>query len=83
MTESSTVKNLGAVFDAHVRICRQRRCRHNGDNGGRALLNSSSYSDQCHRKIRGGENFYRDHFVGHWPDDVEVKPLSRTLRAPR
>jgi hypothetical protein len=25
------------------------------------------------------ESFYRDHFVGHWPDDVEVKPLSRTV----
>jgi carboxymethylenebutenolidase len=25
------------------------------------------------------EGFYRDHFVGHWPDDVEVKPLSRTV----
>jgi carboxymethylenebutenolidase len=23
--------------------------------------------------------FYHDHFVGHWPDDVEVKPLSRTV----
>src|SRR4029450_5421914 len=25
------------------------------------------------------ECFYRDHFVGHWPDDVDVKPLSRTV----
>jgi carboxymethylenebutenolidase len=23
-------------------------------------------------------SFYHDHFVGHWPDDVEVKQLSRT-----
>ena len=22
--------------------------------------------------------FYSDHFVGHWPDDVDVKPISRT-----
>src|SRR5262249_10257268 len=22
--------------------------------------------------------FYREHFVGHWPDDVQVKQLSRT-----
>lgn len=25
------------------------------------------------------ESFYRAHFVGHWPDDVEVKRLSRTV----
>ena len=25
------------------------------------------------------ESFYRDYFVGHWPDDVEVKSLSRTV----
>jgi len=25
------------------------------------------------------DSFYRDYFVGHWPDDVEVKPLSRTV----
>jgi carboxymethylenebutenolidase len=25
------------------------------------------------------EGFYRDHFVGHWPDDVQVKSLSRTV----
>jgi carboxymethylenebutenolidase len=25
------------------------------------------------------EDFYRNHFVGHWPADVEVKPLSRTV----
>jgi carboxymethylenebutenolidase len=24
------------------------------------------------------ERFYRDHFVGHWPDDVSVTPVSRT-----
>jgi carboxymethylenebutenolidase len=24
------------------------------------------------------ERFYREHFVGHWPDDVQVKQLSRT-----
>lgn len=24
------------------------------------------------------EGFYRNHFVGHWPDDVQVKSLSRT-----
>jgi hypothetical protein len=79
MTESSTVKNLGAVFDAHVKAeFRQRRCRHNGDNGGRALLNSCSYPDRRTGRSEV-ETFYRDHFVGHWPDDVEVKPLSRTV----
>jgi hypothetical protein len=27
------------------------------------------------------ERFLRDHFIGHWPADVEVKPLSRTVGA--
>ncbi len=25
------------------------------------------------------ERFYADHFIGHWPDDVSVQPLSRTV----
>jgi hypothetical protein len=25
------------------------------------------------------ERFYREHFVGHWPDDVEVDSISRTV----
>jgi carboxymethylenebutenolidase len=25
------------------------------------------------------ESFYRTYFVGHWPADVEVRPLSRTV----
>ncbi|MGH8427918.1 MAG: hypothetical protein ACRES7_08050 [Gammaproteobacteria bacterium] len=25
------------------------------------------------------ERFYTDHFVGYWPDDVEVKQVSRTI----
>jgi carboxymethylenebutenolidase len=25
------------------------------------------------------ERFYAAHFVGHWPEDVQVKPLSRTV----
>jgi carboxymethylenebutenolidase len=29
------------------------------------------------------ERFYREHFVGHWPDDVEVTPVSRTVGSNR
>ncbi len=27
--------------------------------------------------------FYTDHFIGHWPDDVEISRLSRTVDAER
>jgi carboxymethylenebutenolidase len=25
--------------------------------------------------------FYRDHFIGHWPDDVRITPVARTVGA--
>jgi carboxymethylenebutenolidase len=29
----------------------------------------------------GVRNYYRDHFVGHWPADTKVVPISRTVGA--
>jgi carboxymethylenebutenolidase len=80
MTESSTVKNLGAVFDAHVKA----EFIDKDVAATMATMVSEPYLTHV-PTLTGGtgrsevESFYRDHFVGHWPDDVEVKPLSRTV----
>jgi len=80
MTESSTVKNLGAVFDAHVKA----EFIDKDVSATMATMVAEPYLTHV-PTLTGGtgrsevESFYRDHFVGHWPDDVEVKPLSRTV----
>jgi carboxymethylenebutenolidase len=80
MTEYSTVKNLGAVFDAHVKA----EFIDKDVAATMATMVAEPYLTHV-PTLTGGtgrsevERFYRDHFVGHWPDDVEVKPLSRTV----
>jgi carboxymethylenebutenolidase len=81
MTESSTVKNLGAVFDAHVRA----EFIDKDVAATMATMVAEPYLTHV-PTLTGGtgrseveQSFYRDHFVGHWPDDVEVIPLSRTV----
>src|SRR5262245_53319880 len=80
MTEASTVKSLGAVFDAHVKaefIDKDVAVT-------MATMVAEPYLTHV-PTLTGGtgrsevESFYRDHFVGHWPDDIEVKTLSRTI----
>src|SRR5438876_3899431 len=81
MTESNRAAwDLGAVFDAHVKaefVDRDVAAT-------MATMASEPYLTHV-PTLTGGtgreqvERFYRDHFVGHWPDDVQVKPLSRTI----
>ncbi len=81
MTESDRAAwDLGAVFDAHVKaefVDRDVAAT-------MATMASEPYLTHV-PTLTGGtgreqvEGFYRDHFVGHWPDDVQVKPLSRTI----
>jgi hypothetical protein len=59
-------------------VCRQRRRKDDGYDGRGALRNPCSHDDGWNGRAQV-ESFYRDHFVGHWPDDVEVKRLSRTV----
>jgi carboxymethylenebutenolidase len=73
-------KDLGAVFDAHVKAEFIER------NVAATMATMAPEPYLTHvPTLAGGtgraqvERFYRDHFVGHWPDDVEVKPLSRTI----
>jgi carboxymethylenebutenolidase len=81
MTEVDRMaEDLGAVFDAHVRAEFVEK------DVARTMATMSAEPYLTHvPTLTGGtgraevERFYRDHFVGHWPDDVEVKPLSRTV----
>jgi carboxymethylenebutenolidase len=80
MAENVTVKNLGEIFDAHVRA----EFVDKDVAATMATMVPEPYLTHV-PTLTGGtgrsevEGFYRDHFVGHWPDDVEVKPLSRTV----
>src|SRR5262245_18333525 len=80
MTENSAAKNLGAVFDAHVKA----EFVDKDVAATMATMAPEPYLTHV-PTLTGGtgrsevEHFYRNHFVGHWPDDVEVIPLSRTV----
>jgi carboxymethylenebutenolidase len=79
-TDKQVSENFGAVFDAHVKaefIDRDVAAT-------MATMAPEPYLTHV-PTLTGGtgraevERFYREHFVGHWPDDVEVMPLSRTV----
>jgi carboxymethylenebutenolidase len=81
MTESnSAAKDLGAVCDAHVKA----EFVDMDVTAAMATMAPDPYLTHV-PTLTGGtgraqvEGFYRAHFVGHWPDDVQVKPLSRTV----
>ena len=81
MSESDrATSDLGAVFDAHVKA----EFVDMDVDATMATMSPEPYLTHV-PTLTGGtgraqvERFYRDHFVGHWPDDVQVKPLSRTV----
>lgn len=81
MTErNSPAVDLGAVFDAHVKA----EFVFKDVAATMATMTPEPYLTHV-PTLTGGTGraavtqFYRDYFVGHWPDDVEVKPLSRTV----
>ena len=80
MAGRKPAKNLGAVFDAHVRAEFVER----DVAATMATITSDPFVTHV-PTLTGGtgrdevERFYRDYFVGHWPEDVEVKPISRTV----
>ena len=71
--------DLGAVFDAHVKAEFVDR----DVSQTMATMSDDPYLTHV-PTLAGGSGreavaaFYRDHFVGHWPADVEVKQVSRT-----
>jgi carboxymethylenebutenolidase len=81
MTESnSSAEDLGALFDAHIKA----EFVDKDVAATMATMAPEPYLTHV-PTLTGGtgrlqvERFYRDHFVGHWPDDVRVTPLSRTV----
>ncbi len=77
-------QDLGAVFDAHVRA----EFVDKDVVATMATMSPEPYLTHV-PTLAGGtgrnevERFYRDYFVGHWPADVEVKSISRTVGANR
>jgi carboxymethylenebutenolidase len=72
--------DLGGVFDAHIKaefVDRDVAAT-------MATMAPEPYLTHV-PTLAGGtgraevERFYREHFVGHWPDDVQVRQLSRTV----
>ena len=80
MAGKEAAEDLGAVFDAHVRAEFVER----DVAATMATMTSDPFVTHV-PTLTGGtgrdevERFYRDYFVGHWPEDVEVKPISRTV----
>jgi carboxymethylenebutenolidase len=80
MMEHTPAKDLGAVFDAHVKA----EFVDKDVAATMATMTPEPYLTHV-PTLTGGtgraevERFYRDHFVGHWPDDVQVKSVSRTV----
>jgi carboxymethylenebutenolidase len=82
MSEGSFIakEDIGTVCDAHVRA----EFVNKDVAETMATMTSEPYVTHV-PTLTGGtgraqvENFYRDYFVGHWPDDVQVTPFSRTV----
>jgi carboxymethylenebutenolidase len=77
---TAPAKDLGAVFDAHI------KAEFVDMDVAATMATMTSEPHLTHvPTLTGGtgraevERFYRDHFVGHWPDDVHVKSVSRTV----
>jgi carboxymethylenebutenolidase len=77
---TAPTKDLGAVFDAHI------KAEFVDMDVAATMATMTSEPHLTHvPTLTGGtgrvevERFYRDHFVGHWPDDVHVKSVSRTV----
>jgi len=72
--------DLGAIFDAHI------KAEFVDMDVAATMATMTAEPHLTHiPTLTGGtgraevERFYRDHFVGHWPDDVQVQSVSRTI----
>jgi len=76
----NTTTDLGAVFDTHVAAEFVQK----DVAATMATMVAEPYLTHV-PTLAGGtgaievERFYREHFVGYWPDDVQVQQLSRTI----
>jgi len=72
--------DLGAIFDAHI------KAEFVDMDVAATMATMTAEPHLTHiPTLTGGtgraevERFYRDHFVGHWPGDVQVQSVSRTI----
>jgi carboxymethylenebutenolidase len=72
--------DLGAVFDAHMSAEFELR------DADRAMETMTGTPSLIHVPVVTGakgkdplRDFYRDHFVGKWPSDLSVEPITRTM----
>ena len=82
MTEKteSTDPDLGAIFDAHVK-------HEFVDKDVDATMSTMTEDPYVHHVAmatggigrQGVRDFYKNYFVGKWPADVKVTPISRTV----
>ena len=76
--------DLGAVFDLHVAnefVARDVDAT-------MATMTDDPYVNHVPTMMggvgrEGVARFYADHFIGHWPDDTAIEPVSRTVGAQR
>ncbi len=74
------MSDLAATFDAHV----QAEFQDLDLDATMATMTDEPYVHHV-PTITGGHgttdvrDFYRDHFIGQWPDDTEIRPISRTV----
>jgi carboxymethylenebutenolidase len=80
LTDSATTEEPGAVFDAHVRAEFVER----SVDTTMATMTDAPYVTHV-PVMTGGygrdevRQFYATWFIGHWPADVQITPISRTL----
>lgn len=82
MTEKteSTDADLGAIFDAHVK----HEFEHKDVDATLSTMTDDPYVHHVPMATggvgrQGVRDFYKNYFVGKWPADVKVTPISRTV----
>jgi len=75
-----TANDLGAVFDEHMRcefVLRDVEATMRTMTAGPHLTHVPTLTGGV--GWEGVRNYYREHFVGHWPADTKIIPISRTV----
>src|SRR5437763_15001394 len=74
------MSDLAATFDAHV----QAEFQDLDLDATRATMTEDPYVHHVPTATGGSgtagvRDFYEHHFIGHWPDDPQIQPISRTV----
>jgi carboxymethylenebutenolidase len=77
---TSDPKGLGAVFDAHT----EAEFKTRDSEATMATMSASPYVTHVPTMTGGAgreavRRFYETWFIGHWPEDTKITPVSRTI----